>query len=220
MQAPYLRSIQPFAFFPCIWAARDKSGKRAKLNPMRHSGLLNNLLLSSFSCFLKELLQNLTSLPSHCPCVHYSLQGTSLPASYSGATGQESHNAPLPSQLMRAHPHHLPVLMQDYSLLLSLLLLFLVFSFPLLCLVFSPVLPCASQHTDIFNISASVSIPFQTEPIFFYLLGVYWATSHFFPSLCTGGIYLCLMLPVFIPRDLVIARLKEPFSVLISLGVL
>ena len=105
------------------------------------------------------------------------------------------------------------------SLLLSLLLLCLVFSFPLLCLVFSPVLPCASQHTDIFNISASVSIPFQTEPIFFYLLCVYWATSHFFPSLCTIGIYLCLILPVFIRRDLVIARLKEPFSVLISLGV-
>lgn len=91
------------------------------------------------------------------------------------------------SQRMHAHPRHrLLVLMQDFSLLLSLLLLFLVFSLLLLCLVFSLVLPLASQHTDILNISVSVSISFQTEPFFFYLC-VYLVTSHFFPSLYMIG---------------------------------
>lgn len=136
----------------------------------------------------------------------------------------------VPNKLIDAHPQSyllLPCLgarlsppsVQDSSSFVGvdslLLLLFLVFP------TFSPAWPFSSRHTDVFSeISASVSISFQTEPTFFYFLCLHLVTSHFFLASVQFGFYHCLIIPASVPRDLIIARLNEPLSVLISLGLL
>lgn len=110
LQTPYLRSVQLFASFFCIWAARHNSGKSTKPNP---SGtwyyliVYGTYLLSSFSCSWKNYSKTFPLLPSTAPGFSTLCRCPScLPLGESRASGQVSHNASLSlHQLIFAHLH-------------------------------------------------------------------------------------------------------------------
>lgn len=126
LQTPYLRSVQPFASFFCIWAARHNSGKSTKPNPSGTRYYLivyGTYLLSSFSCSRKNYSKTFPLLPSTAPASV--LSAGALPACllekvepvdrYPTMLLSPSTSSSLPTCILTFFH---PVLVQDLSLLL------------------------------------------------------------------------------------------------------
>lgn len=165
---------------------------------MRHSEQLNNLgfLPAQFLVlcpreFTPEL--HLSFLPLPLPPL-YSAEDLWLPLREGEDIRQESHNASLSPTRWWMLMHIIffrSVLMQELSLLLFKTLPpgGCGLSPPASHLsLYIPSFLSAHRH---FQKVRSVSIPFQTEPTFFYFLCFHLVTSLFFLSSVQPGIYLC-----------------------------